>query len=560
MINFLKYVFALIVFVFSLPAFSQKLELSVNNEKIINKKFTSKEKLNNYLQSYQNKKIQQGYFASCYDSIFVDSLTNDTKAYISVGKVYRWNEITISDGQKYKNNINKSVVRLSSVDRLFKNIITNYADNGYPFVQVKFDSIVINDEKIDARINIDKGNKILFDSIMIKTEDKIKHYYIEKTLSIKKGDLFSSKKLNNTSKNIKACYFLEEIKSFDVAFNDSLCDLLLYLKKKKASTFSGVLGILPNNTTTGKLLLTGDLQLRLLNVLNYGEDFQLNWQKYQAESQELNINFTFPYIFKTNFGIGAQFSLLKLDSLSLSTDITAKLLYGNSFGTSTYVFYRNVSSFLLVDSIPEDSELNLAKNKSNLFGINFSYSSLDNAFNPRKGILLNIYTANGLKNVSEKSNDENGYSTKSFFSNQSNISISGYIPIARLFCIKLKNQTAIMYCRKIYHNDLYQIGGMNYVRGFDERSIPATNYSVSNIEFRFLFDELSCVYAFYDIGYIESRTISNFKSNYIMGIGVGVDLSTKLGIFSLATAIGKQNEDRFYLKGYKIHIGYKSYF
>src|SRR5574344_1682206 len=114
MINFLKYVFALIVFVFSLPAFSQKLELSVNNEKIINKKFTSKEKLNNYLQSYQNKKIQQGYFASCYDSIFVDSLTNDTKAYISVGKVYRWNEITISDGQKYKNNINKSVVRLSS--------------------------------------------------------------------------------------------------------------------------------------------------------------------------------------------------------------------------------------------------------------------------------------------------------------------------------------------------------------------------------------------------------------------------------------------------------------
>lgn len=558
MINILKYVLLFFAINLSLISFSQRLNLIINNNKIITKKYLNEEKKNNYLFEYQQKKIHQGYIASCYDSIFHDTITNTTNAYLSTGERYYWNNVKINDDVKYKNNINRSFVKINSIDLLFQNIISIYSNSGYPFVEVKFDSIKINNEKIDAAISINSGNKIHFDTLMVKSEDNIKHYYIEKVLSIKKGDLFSAKKINNINKNIKASVFLEEMRSFDIAFNDSLCDILLYLKKKKASNFSGILGILPNNTTSGKVLLTGDLQLYLLNVLNYGESLSLNWQKYQAESQELNIDFSFPYIFKTNFGIGAQFRLSKLDSLSLSTDISVKILYGNTYGISTYIFYRNISSFLLIDSLANNSDLNLSENRSNLFGINLSYSSLDNVFNPRKGISINFYTANGLKSISNFFNEENPQNT--LFNNQSILTIFGHIPIGRYFSIKLKNQTGFMYCEKLYNNELFQIGGINYVRGFDEKSLSASNYSIANFEFRFLFNELSCVYTFYDIAYFETRHTNKFQSNHVMGIGFGVDLSTKLGIFSFAIALGKQNNNNFYLKGYKIHLGYKSYF
>ncbi|MDR2835219.1 MAG: BamA/TamA family outer membrane protein [Bacteroidales bacterium] len=560
MINFGKY-FLLFFFLLAFKiADSQRLELFNNDVKIKTKKFHSQISLENYLSDYQQKFIRKGYLTASFDSIKIDSLSKITFAYFSAGKKFYWGKIqTKSDSennpQYFKENY---LFKINQKEKKIDNIIKNYANIGYPFVSVKLDSLKIGNNHFSGNLNIEKGNKIIFDSIIIKGDSKIRPYYINKILNIKRNEKFSLKKTDQISKNIKNTTFLIEERPFEISFSDSTCDISLYLKKRKSSNFSGMLGILPNNKTTGKVLLTGEINLYLLNILNFGELFSLNWQKFETANQFLNLEFNFPYLFKTNFGIGALFAIEKVDTICLKTDFTGKILYGNTFGTSFDIFYRNISSFLLIDSLVS-SNLNYSNNNSNMFGLSFRFSNLDNVFNPQRGISLYINCANGLKTYEDNSK-EIFNNKESLFKNQSMLEIIGFIPIGRNFAIKMRNQTGILYSKKIFNNELYQIGGMNSIRGFDEKSFFASNYSFVNFEFRYLFDEYSCVYTLYDIGYFEQRFTAEYLSNYVMGIGVGLDLRTVAGIFSVAAAVGKQNENPFIFKNYKIHLGYKTYF
>lgn len=561
--NFKQVLFLLFLIITSQLAIGQRLELYKNAEKIKIKRFNSDYSLKNYLSEYLKKEQKKGFLYAGFDSIFFDTISQTTLAYYSKGEKINYGKINFYEDSikinKFYNIFKEnSFVNPLKIEEKFNKIVKIYTNIGYPFVSVKFDTVNIEQNIFEASVNIEKENRIFFDSIMLKGDSQIKSYYVYKILKIKKGELFSLSKLNNISSIIKNTNFLTEDRQFDVAFNDSICDILLYLKKRKASNFSGMLGILPNNKTTGKVLLTGDVNLYLLNILNFGEFFSLNWQKYEAANQFLNMELSFPYIFKTNFGLGAVFNIEKKDSICLMTDFTGKILYGNNFGSSINVFYRNISSFLLIDSLSAQ-QLNYSNNNSNLFGISYTFSKLNNNYNPQRGIFFSISSANGIKKYESELNSENNNKTTTL-KHQSKLEIVGFVPIGKYFTIKLRSKTEILYSKFLFKNELYQIGGTNSIRGFDEKSFYASNYSFINFEFCYLFEEYSRLFAFYDFGYFEQRFTPEFSSNYVMGVGIGLDLKTAAGIFSVATAIGKQDENPFLIKAYKIHLGYKTYF
>lgn len=98
------------------------------------------------------------------------------------------------------------------------------------------------------------------------------------------------------------------------------------------------------------------------------------------------------------------------------------------------------------------------------------------------------------------------------------------------------------------------------MRGFDELSLPATYYTLGNVELRYLFERNSAVYVLADAMYLGKKFTVESTNNFVVGVGVGIDLSTPAGIFSLVYAIGKQNNNPFSFNNSKIHFGYKSYF
>jgi hemolysin activation/secretion protein len=186
-----------------------------------------------------------------------------------------------------------------------------------------------------------------------------------------------------------------------------------------------------------------------------------------------------------------------------------------------------------------------------LWGFGIKVCNLDNVRNPYRGIVFEMLADAGRKHGDEE---------KPIF--QSNIfyDISAYIGFRNYFTIKLRNSSKMLYSKSIYANELLWVGGLNTMRGFDELSLPATYYTLGNIEFRYLFERSSAVYVLADAMYFGKKFTDSDNSNYAVGLGVGIDLGTSAGIFSLIYAIGKQNDNSFNFSNSKIHFGYKSYF
>jgi outer membrane translocation and assembly module TamA len=80
------------------------------------------------------------------------------------------------------------------------------------------------------------------------------------------------------------------------------------------------------------------------------------------------------------------------------------------------------------------------------------------------------------------------------------------------------------------------------------------------VEYRYLFEQNSYLFAFWNGAYYESRTSTAFIHDTPYGFGAGVSFETKAGIFSLSYALGKQFSNPINFKSAKIHFGIVSYF
>ena len=529
---------------------AQRVSIYVRNSETDNYVFSKQKKCDSvsaglFLDGYIAKMQRQSYYTAGYDSIkYCDK---NIYAYATLGKSCT-NVSVDADSLPFRTS-RKKMHDLLYLPELCNRIVEYYTERGYIFASAKLDSVNFCDTAFSANINIDKGELIKLDSLIINGDAKIKRYYLEHVLELKKNTILTTAKLDKIDVRLRNIPFLEQEQPFQLAFSETKSDVLLFLKNKKASSFNGVLGIMPKSQTTGRLMVTGDIDLALVNVFHCGEDFKFSWKKYESQNQLLNIGGNFPYIFRSPIGLGADFNLEKKDSSYLKTDVVGKVVVGNYVSRGGFLYYRNTSSFPIGNDTV--SQAGYVKYKANLWGFGIKVCNLDNVRNPYRGIVFEMLADAGRKHGDEE---------KPIFQSNIYYDISGYIGFRNYFTIKLRNSSKMLYSKSIYANELLWVGGLNTMRGFDELSLPATYYTLGNIEFRYLFERSSAVYVLADAMYFGKKFTDSENSNYAVGLGVGIDLGTSAGIFSLIYAIGKQNDNSFKFSNSKIHFGYKSYF
>jgi outer membrane protein assembly factor BamA len=501
---------------------------------------------NNFLENYIAKMQRKSYLSAGYDSICV--VDKDLTAYATLGRPLQNVNVDVSEVPfRVRNNEVKNPLLCVS---LCGQVVDYYASRGYVFTKSWLDSVNMDENSFSAKVKVDKGHIVKLDSLIINGNAKINRNYLERTLELRKNTLLTTDKIDRIDSRINNIPFLEQEQAFQLAFSETKSDVLLFLKNKKASSFSGVLGIMPKSYTIGKLMITGDIDLNLVNVFHQGENLKFKWKKYETQNQNLDVGFAFPYIFKSPIGMGVDFNLEKKDSSYIKTDFYGKVMVGNSTSKGFYVYYRNTSSFPIGDN--SDTTLNYTKFKTNLFGFGIDYCNVDNVRNPRRGIVFKATADAGQKKADEE--------LKPLFHSSLYYDFSGYVGFLRNIAVKLRNSSRFIYSKSIFDNELMWVGGLNTVRGFDELSLPATYYTLGNIELRYLFERNSAVYVLTDAMYFGKMFTTESARNFALGIGVGIDLSTPAGIFSLVYAIGKQNSNPFSFNNSKIHFGYKGYF
>ena len=549
--------------------------LSAGNESILKrieyrKDLPTKALIDKELQRVLSVCYDNAYLTAAYDSIIKDSLS--VKAYLNFGAQYKWallspgnvDEGVLSEIGFREKLYNNKPLKYKEVRRLRERIVRYYENNGYPFASVKLDNIIIEGEKISASLLVEKNREVAIDSVVIKGTAKIAPVYMYNYLGIKPGSLYDESRLEKVNARLRELPFVTVRKPSSVTFTNKQNKLTLNLDKKRASQFDGIIGILPDNNT-GKILFTGDVRLKLQNGLGRGELIDLNWRRLQTQTQDLKARVVYPFILRTPFGVDYNFKLYKKDTTFLDVQQNIGLQYMLIGGNYLKLFYNNKNSSLLstkgleyVSVLPPYADV-----RTNMCGIGLRFEQLDYRLNPRKGFFVLVNASAGTKNIRKNLKINPVVYDKVRLNStlyNADLEANFFVPFGDRSTFKIGTQSAFLYGETIFQNELYRIGGLRTLRGFDEESIFASAYSVLTLEYRFILEQNSYLYVFGDQAFYESRQVNNYVYDHPVGFGAGISFETKAGIFSINYALGKQFNNPIQLRSGKIHFGIVNYF
>jgi outer membrane protein assembly factor BamA len=552
------------------------------------KDFINADECTNYIKKDVLAFLQEkGYLAASIDSIAV--YPQKTIAWVYLGSKYTWGFIAIDSSLlavgKWQQPLPKFLKShpLNPVEFLSakEQMLQHLENNGYPFAAISFDSSYFDGAALNARLHVFKGPLYHIDSISIEGGLRIQKNFLEKYLDIPPGSIYQRDKLNSISKKLSQLGFLKETAPWNLTLLGTGAKLNLYLASKQSSQIDLLIGLMPSNEQLrGQLLLTGEANMQLRNAFGGGESLLLNWQQIQVQSPRLQIGFQKPYLFKSNVGVDFQFNLFKKDSTFLTLNTKIGMQYDPSINQQVTVFFQQFSSSLLdvdtnVIKLTKRLPVNLDISTSNV-GIDYKFDGTDNRFNPQTGFewhanltagLRKIRPNNAIKDlkvdkIGQPFNFGSLYDTLTASSTQARllVRLNRYQKIARQSTIKTGIQAGYIQAQKLFVNELFQIGGIKTLRGFDEESIFASEFIIATVEYRYLIGPSSYIFTFLDAAHAGRKSyLSNFSGNFL-GAGLGLSFETKSGIFNLAYAAGKKPDSAFNFKESKIHFGFVSLF
>jgi outer membrane protein assembly factor BamA len=529
----------------------------------------------------------KGFTAASVDSVQFDSAAAFLQLYI--GEKYIWSEIKtrpadaalLNDaGWSTKNLTGKPATpgKFQADELQLLNYLEN---NGYPFAKISLDSVLFKQGAILGLLNIEKGPLYKIDSIRIVGQAKISVDFMERYLGIPEGSTYRKDRLLMISKRILELPFVQEERPWNVNMLGTGSVLNLYLKPRKSSQIDALVGFMPNNnqTNSNKLLVTGEATIMLRNPFGNGENLGLNWQQLQQKSPRLNVSYSQPYIFHSPYGVNLAFSLYKKDSSYINTDGLLGVQFNASMNRKASVFFQTAGcTVLTIDTaqiIATKQLPQLADVSSLSLGATYEFNNTNYKFNAVRGNELYFIGSAGTKRLKKNSQiirlkDENDpsfdygtlYDTVKTSTYQFRLNFSGahYFMLSHASTIRFALNAAWYQSPKIFRNELFQIGGYKLLRGFDEESILASEYTVASLEYRYLIGMNSFLFSFFDGGWAKNNVPGYAIDNLYMGIGVGLAFETKAGIFNMSYAVGKEGSNPFEFRQAKIHLGYVNFF
>ncbi len=548
----------------------------------------------NELKNITTQLQAQSYLEASIDStVRQDSILT---AWLHVGPAYEWASIAngnvptdFLDRSGFRPKLyNGKPLRFTEIQKMQERLLRQAENNGFPFAKVRLDSMTwvtpnlksdflnltseVKTTQIEAKLYLDKGSLVLFDSLTVEGDAKISKNYLRQYLGIHEGEPYSRQRVLKIRQRVKELPFLQEKKNALVTFRDGSANVQLFLEKKKASRFDFLLGVLPDNSRLEqKLLITGTFNAELQNQFGLGERIYAAFERLRPQTQRLEVAFTYPYILQLPFGVDLKFNQYRRDSTY--TDVIGEfgLQYLFEGGNYLKAFWNSTSSNLLVVdtvAIKQGRFPNQLDVRNRAFGLEASWQSLDYRFNPRRGWVAVAKGSAGIRKIER--NQAIIQVSESFYDTLPERSfrfildgrLERFLPIMQRSTVKLAARGgAIISEDKIYQNEQFRIGGNRLLRGFDEESVFATLYGVFTLEYRLLVGQNSYFYAFGDYGYVEDRRIGKPNQfDNLLGFGSGLTFETGAGVFGISLALGRLDGNPLDFRNPKVHFGYVSVF
>lgn len=549
--EFLTIFFFLFFFTFfSTTNYGQSIRLKITADKPKEKEIVKSIKYSEYhksekaiyteIDNISNHLNEIGFFQNTYnldkksDSLYIAKISLGKKtdeAVITIPKNFQF------DNDRYLAKNDSLYIKVNEIKKLLTTVSKQLDHQGKLFSEVQLKNIQIKKNVLFADLIIKESSKRIINQIIIKPYSEFPKSFLYHYLTIKKNKKINQQKLRSISEGIKSIKFTSEIKPPEILFKKDSTLLYLYLKKKQNNSFDGLVNFATKEN--GSILFNGHLDLKLNNILNKGERFSLFWNSIADEVQDFKISTTIPYIFSSPLSTSLAFNIYKQDSTFLNTNFKSAISYSLNSKANIFLTYTSESS----NDINTAASIDVTDFETNLIGTGFEYRIANKNQWTEDKLSIKLNAAAGTR----KTNTDNTNQIKIQFD-------ASYIwQLNYRNSIYLKNETSYLNSDSYLTNELFRIGGANSIRGFDEQSIFTSKYSYFNIEYRYLTSETSYLFSITDFGSYKNL---NEKNIFLTGIGIGYTFITNNNTFKLSYAIGKNQEEEFYVNKSKLIINW----
>lgn len=513
---------------------------------------------------------QDAYLLASVDSMFMRQDTLHVK--LNTGQAFEWAQLrngNLSEGILIESGFREKFYRgvpfkPSEYVKLQQRILDYAERNGYPFASVWLDSIHVKGNEIEAALMVEKAFVVTYDSLEIVGNTKTKPKFLMRYLQLLPGQMYNQDQVNASQRMLTQLPYIKATRPPQVRFARDKAKVYYFLEDRQANQIDGVVGFLPDPSRKDKLLITGEANLNIRNIQGTGKQLGLQWRRVNKGSVILNGEYLHPNLLGTPFEAGAKFSLLKQDSSFITIQPRLQLAYYTlKYGKfSVFTEWRN-SRILSTASTQSLQKLDLADARTNTYGLNYLWNNLDDFYFPKRGRLVELQLAAGNKKLLRNADLEKSfYDTLDIKTTQLSLALrlENFLRVGKSSALLTRLHGEALLNDQVFLNDMYRIGGLNTLRGFDEYFFYASSYAVGTLEYRLFTAQDSYVLLFYDQGYYRSDLEKSLEEDFPFGVGGGISFSTGAGIFQLVYSLGKSEQQPLSFKYSKIHFGITSKF
>jgi len=427
-----------------------------------------------------------------------------------------------------------------------KDLLAELESDGYLYSSIEIESINPISEacKVSVTLKIDEGRKWISEKILFPGAVSNNPSYLQRITRYTDSLLITSRLLNELKSNLNASELFEEVADPAVFIENEKAIIVIGLRERVLNQFDGLIGYVPNANGEGQIV--GDMKLSLWNVLNQGNGFNLEYQRLKPETTRLITNISQDWIGAIPVGLGFNFNLYQNDTTYQTRNLSLDSYYLVTQGlrlTSEIGQINSTSSNSAPLILEPDGKKRYAE-----FG--FRYSTLNNYDVPTSGIEFNIDFG-----VAKKSLEIDSIST--FSQRYIHSDASYYLPLSNKSVLAFSSQAYFLNSNRVTENDLIWFGGANSFRGYSEEQFRASRLIWGDIEYRFLTNRSSYLFAFGAIGgyhrpkLVTETDYSFVVTDYLYSTGFGISYKIKIGRLKFAYAISPDEN----IGNGKIHFG-----
>jgi outer membrane protein assembly factor BamA len=291
------------------------------------------------------------------------------------------------------------------------------------------------------------------------------------------------------------------------------------------------------------------------------------------------MQFRQPFLWGSPWGAMVGFEGYKRDSSFINIQYQLGAQYALGGNRNGKIFFQQ-----FITTLDYIDTLNLIRTKrlpeqidqsTTGLGLDYEWWNTDYRMNPRKGFDIRVQTTAGIRRI-RKNNKITGigksevpvydfnrlYDSVSLraYSFRVHAVLAKYFQIGRQAAFKIALNGGWIESPNLFRNELFQLGGFQLLRGFDDERFFASAYAVLTAEYRVLTGQNSYLYFFTDGARLENRLPGMQTRGWFGGTGLGLTTETKAGLFNVALALGKEEGLPVNLRQLKIHFGYFNFF